>query len=84
MALPIMDLPTYELEVPSTKKKIKFRPFLVKEEKILLIALESNDERNIRDAVHNLLKNCILKGYKGKNIAKNINQINLGKNGRGM
>ena len=44
MALPTMDVPTYELVVPSTKKKIKFRPFLVKEEKILLMALESDDE----------------------------------------
>ena len=69
MALPIMDLPTYELEVPSTKKKIKFRPFLVKEEKILLIALESNDERNIRDAVHSLLKNCISSRIKLENLA---------------
>ena len=59
MALPTMDLPTYELEVPSTKKKIKFRPFLVKEEKVLLLALESEDDKNIRNAVHNLLKGCI-------------------------
>ena len=59
MALPTMDLPTYELEVPSTKKKIKFRPFLVKEEKVLLLALESEDDKNIRSAVHNLLKGCI-------------------------
>ena len=69
MALPTMDLPTYDLEVPSTKKKIKFRPFLVKEEKILLIALESNDERNIRDAVHSLLKNCISSRIKLENLA---------------
>ena len=54
MALPTMDLPTYELEVPSTKKKIKFRPFLVKEEKVLLMALESGSDDNIRNAVHTL------------------------------
>ena len=59
MALPTMDLPTYELEIPSTKKKIKYRPFLVKEEKVLLLALESEDEKNIRDAVLGLLKACI-------------------------
>ena len=59
MALPTMDLPSYELEVPSTKKKIKIRPFLVKEEKVLLLALESEDEKNIRDAVLGLLKACI-------------------------
>ena len=69
MALPTMDLPTYELEVPSTKKNIKFRPFLVKEEKVLLMALDSNDERNIRDAVHNLLKNCISSRLKLENLA---------------
>ena len=59
MALPTMDLPTFELEIPSTKKKIKYRPFLVKEEKVLLLALESEDDKNIRDAVFNLLKGCI-------------------------
>ena len=59
MALPTMNLPTYELEVPSSGKKIKFRPFLVKEEKVLLLALESDNEKNIRDAVQNLLKSCI-------------------------
>ena len=59
MALPTMDLPTYELVVPSTKKKIKFRPFLVKEEKVLLMALETDDEKNIKNAVFELLKSCI-------------------------
>ena len=59
MALPTVDLPTHELEIPSNKKKIKFRPFLVKEEKVLLLALESEDDKNIRSAVHNLLKGCI-------------------------
>ena len=69
MALPKMDLPTYDLEIPSTKKKIKFRPFLVKEEKVLLLALESDNEANIREAVHNLLKNCILSRVKVENLA---------------
>ena len=69
MALPTMDAPTYELEVPSNKKKIKFRPFLVKEEKVLLMALESNDETNIRNAVHDLLKNCITSRIKLENLA---------------
>ena len=59
MALPTMDLPTYELEIPSSKKKIKYRPFLVKEEKVLLMAMETEDEKSIRDATLNLLKNCI-------------------------
>ena len=69
MALPTMDLPTYDLEVPSTKKKIKFRPFLVKEEKVLLMALESGSDDNIRNAVHSLLKSCISTRVKLENLA---------------
>ena len=69
MALPTMDLPTHELEIPSTKKKIKFRPFLVKEEKVLLMALESENEKNIRDAVFELLKACISTRIKLENLA---------------
>ena len=69
MALPKMDLPTYELEVPSTKKKIKFRPFLVKEEKVLLMALETDDEKNIKNAVFELLKACISTRIKLENLA---------------
>mgnify|MGYP003303725443 FL=1 len=59
MALPQVALPTYELTVPSTGKKLKFRPFVVKEEKLLLLALESKDEKNIEDSVKQLLKGCI-------------------------
>ena len=69
MALPTMDLPTHELEIPSNKKKIKFRPFLVKEEKVLLLALESDDEKNIRNSVLNLLKSCISTRIKLENLA---------------
>ena len=69
MALPKVDLPTYELDLPSNKKKIKFRPFLVKEEKILLLALESDNEQNIRDAVHNLIKSCVTTRIKLENLA---------------
>ena len=69
MALPTMDLPMYDLEVPSTKKKIKFRPFLVKEEKVLLLALESENEKSIRDAVFELLKACISTRIKLENLA---------------
>lgn len=69
MALPTMDLPTYELEIPSTKKKIKYRPFLVKEEKVLLLALESEDEKNIKDAVLGLLKACIQSRVKVENLS---------------
>jgi len=59
MALPQVVLPTYELELPSNSKKIKYRPFVVKEEKLLLLALETNDEKEIERAVKNLLKGCI-------------------------
>ena len=69
MALPTVDLPTHELEIPSNKKKIKFRPFLVKEEKVLLLALESENEKNIRDAVLSLLKGCISSRIKIDNLA---------------
>ena len=69
MALPTMDVPTYELVVPSTKKKIKFRPFLVKEEKVLLMALETDDEKNIKNAVFELLKSCISTRIKLESLA---------------
>ena len=69
MALPTMDLPTYDLVIPSNKKKIKFRPFLVKEEKILLMALETDDEKNIKNAVFELLKACITTRIKLENLA---------------
>ena len=51
MPLPKISTPTYELVLPSTGKKIKYRPFLVREEKILILALESEDEKQIADAV---------------------------------
>jgi hypothetical protein len=60
MALPVVGVPTFELELPSTKKTIKYRPFLVKEEKVLLIALESEDEDQIYSAVKDLIKNCVI------------------------
>ena len=59
MPLPKLSVPTYELELPSTGQKIKYRPFLVKEEKILLLAMESEDEKQMIDAVKTILKNCI-------------------------
>ena len=59
MALPIVGIPTYELNLPSTGKAIKYRPFVVKEEKVLLLALESEDEKEIKNAVKDLIKNCV-------------------------
>jgi hypothetical protein len=58
MALPVLTIPTYELEVPSTDEKIKYRPFLVKEEKILLIALESGENEDIIRAVTTIVDEC--------------------------
>ena len=60
MALPKIGYPTYELELPSTGKTIKYRPFLVKEEKVLLMALESKDEKQVISAVKDLIKNCVI------------------------
>ena len=60
MALPKIGYPTYELELPSTGKNIKYRPFLVKEEKVLLLALESKDEKQVIGAVKDLIKNCVI------------------------
>ena len=65
MPLPKIATPSYELVVPSTKKKIKYRPFLVKEEKVLIIAMESQDNKQIANAIKDVLSACILsKGVK--------------------
>ena len=58
MALPKLITPTYELEVPSTDEKIKYRPFLVKEEKILLMAMESNKNEEVIEAVKQIVSEC--------------------------
>ena len=58
MTLPVINTPTYELEQPSTKAKVKFRPFLVKEEKILLLALEEGDEKSLANALKQIINNC--------------------------
>ena len=58
MALPKLNTPTYELELPSTGEKIKYRPFLVKEQKILMMAQEGQDENEIAEAMGNLVSDC--------------------------
>jgi hypothetical protein len=58
MALPKLTTPTYELEIPSTDEKIKFRPFLVKEEKILMMAMESKSSADITQAVKDIVLEC--------------------------
>jgi hypothetical protein len=60
MPLPKINTPTYELELPSNGKKIKYRPFLVREEKILIMALESEDMKQITDAIKTVLTDCVL------------------------
>ena len=70
MPLPKISTPTYELEIPSTGKKIRYRPFLVREEKILIMALESEDMKQISDAIVQILTECILtKGVKISDLA---------------
>jgi hypothetical protein len=65
MPLPKIAAPTYALELPSTGQEINYRPFLVKEEKVLVIALESEDNKQITNAIKTVIKNCILtKGIK--------------------
>ena len=69
MPLPTIATPTYELELPSTGKKIKYRPFLVKEEKLLVLALESENTKDISTAIKTVLKNCIqTRGVKVENL----------------
>ena len=69
MPLPKIATPTYELELPSTGQTIQYRPFLVKEEKLLVIALESEDTKQITTAIKSVIRNCIL--------TKNIKVENL-------
>ena len=65
MPLPKISTPSYELVLPSSNRKIKFRPFLVKEEKILILAMESQDNKQIANSIKDVLGSCILtKGIK--------------------
>jgi hypothetical protein len=65
MPLPKIATPTYHLELPSTGQNIEFRPFLVKEEKLLVIAMESEDNKQITTALKSVIKNCLItKGIK--------------------
>ena len=70
MPLPKITAPTYELVLPSSGRKCRYRPFLVKEEKLLIIAMESEDTKQITTAVQQVLKNCILtRGIKVEKLA---------------
>ena len=59
MPLPEIATPIYTLTVPSTKKRVKYRPFLVKEQKLLILALENNDQEQILDAITKTIQNCL-------------------------
>ena len=70
MPLPKISTPLYEMEIPSTGKKIKYRPFLVREEKILIMALESENMKQITSAIVQILGDCIsTRGVKIKDLA---------------
>jgi hypothetical protein len=60
MALPTLDVPIFTIDLPLTKTKLRYRPFLVKEEKLLLIARESDDEKTIMDTIKQIINNCCL------------------------
>jgi hypothetical protein len=60
MPLPKIATPTYELELPSTEQTVRYRPFLVKEEKLLVLALETEDTKQITNAIKSVLKSCVL------------------------
>jgi len=68
MALPKLTTPTYELEIPSTDEKIKYRPFLVKEEKILMMAMESKASADITQAVKDIVSECTFNKVKIDNM----------------
>ena len=59
MPLPKISTPIYDLVLPSTEQKIKYRPFLVKEEKLLVLALETENTKEISNSVQQVLNNCI-------------------------
>lgn len=68
MALPILNTPSFELTLPITKKTVKYRPFLVKEEKVLLMALESQDQKQIMRAMHDIIESCTFGEIKSKDL----------------
>ena len=78
MPLPKVSTPTFDLVLPSNGKKIKYRPFLVREEKILIMALESEDMKQITNAVVQILSACILtRGVKIENLSSTIKEAKI-------
>lgn len=68
MALPILNTPSFEVELPISKKTVKYRPFLVKEEKVLLMALESQDQKQIVKAMNDIVETCTFGEVQGKTL----------------
>ena len=66
MGLPKLNTPTYELVLPSTEETIKYRPFLVKEQKLLLLAQESKNKKEMLDAISQIIENCTFGTINGK------------------
>lgn len=73
MALPLAQIPSYEITLPISKTKLKFRPFLVREEKLLLIAMQEDDPRQISSAVRQILENCTF----GKISLNTLSQVDI-------
>ena len=69
MPLPEIATPIYTLTIPSTKKKVKYRPFLVKEQKLLILAMENEDQEQILDAITNTIQTCLLTKIDVKDMA---------------
>ena len=69
MALPVIDVPTFDIEVPGIKEKIKLRPFLVKENKILTLATASEDAKEMYKACCQVIENCSFGKVDTKNLA---------------
>jgi hypothetical protein len=68
MALPILESPKYTLTIPSTKKSVEYRPFLVKEEKILMLAQQSNDQKQIMSSIESVVEACTFGTVKAKQL----------------
>ena len=64
MTLPKLNTPEYELELPSTKETVKYRPYLVKEEKLLMIAMETGEEKDVINATIQAVDNCTFNKFK--------------------
>ena len=74
MPLPDIATPIYTLTVPSTKKRVKYRPFLVKEQKLLILALENDDQQQILDAITKTIENCLTIKVPKKYLSRSLSE----------